>query len=170
MQILQKTSNSVLWLLEENDSIKENLLKEVRKYDIEESRIIFAKPVDPRDYLSRFQCADLFLDTSPYNAGITGSDAIWMGLPLLTCPGNTFVSRMAASLLIQLGLNDFVCHDWNEYINKAVQFCESRTGARMIFDRHFDRNHPIFSSEVFVKNLEAKLLQTMKDHYKKKAS
>ena len=170
MQILQKTTNSVLWLLEENDSIKENLLKEVRKYDIEESRIIFAKPIDPRDYLSRFQCADLFLDTSPYNAGITGSDAIWMGLPLLTCPGNTFVSRMAASLLIQLGLNDFVCHDWNEYINKAVQFCESRTSARMIFDRHFDRNHPIFSSEVFVKNLEAKLLQTMKDHYKKKAS
>lgn len=166
MQILQRTSNSVLWLLEENDSVKANLLREIRKYDIDESRIIFAKPVDPRDYLSRFQCADLFLDTSPYNAGITGSDAIWMGLPLLTCPGNTYVSRMAASLLNQLGLQDFICQDWNEYVNKAVQFCESRTGAREIFDRIFDRNHPIFSSEVFVKNLETALLQISQERDK----
>ena len=159
MQVLLQTNNSVLWLLEENPEVKENLLRESRKYGIDPNRLVFAKPIDPSDYLARFACADLFLDTSPYNAGITASDALWMGLPVLTCPGNTYVSRMAADLLIQMDLGEFVCQSWGEYVKKAVNYCQSKDMAKTLLNQRFTRNSPIFNSSQFVQNLEANYLE-----------
>jgi len=162
MQILRNTHNSVLWLLEGDEGLRENLRSFARLHRVDTERLIFAKPVHPAHYLARFQCADLFLDTSPYNAGITGSDALWMGLPLLTCPGNTYVSRMAASLLLQLKLDEFVCDSWNDYINKAITYCRTNS-ARVNFNAVFDRQSPIFNSQFFMKNYENSLLALMNE-------
>ena len=162
MRILERSPNSVLWLLEENPSVKENILREAKKYDVAPERLIFAKHVMPNDYLARFQCADLFLDTSPYNAGITASDAIWVGLPVLTCPGNTLVSRMAADLMIKLGLDDLVCKDWEEYIRKAIEYAETGK-ARDLVAARLDRKSFVFDTRFFVKSLERKYFEIGQD-------
>lgn len=158
MQILEETEHSVLWLLAESPELQQRFLLHAQLYQIDPKRIVFAHPIHPALYLARFQCADLFLDTSPYNAGITATDAIWMGLPVLTCPGNTYVSRMAADILLNLGLDTFVCSDWNAYIRKAIDFCQNNS-AKQIFMQRFDRQNPIFDSETFVRHFEAALIE-----------
>jgi predicted O-linked N-acetylglucosamine transferase (SPINDLY family) len=160
MQILLATENSVLWLLEENLFVKQNLINRALSYGVDVQRIVFAKQIEPTHYLARFDCADLFLDTSPYNAGITATDAIWMGVPTLTCPGNTFVSRMAADLMHNLQLDEFICKDWDEYMQKAVQYCQTRS-ARSRVDIDRIRAHAIFDSKQFVVNLEAQYLRVL---------
>ena len=158
MKILHLTPDSVLWLLEENPAVRENLVKEALRYGLEQNRLIFARHVQPHDYLARFQCADLFLDSSPYNAGITASDAVWMGLPVITCPGNTFVSRMAGDLMLKLGFSEFVCKDWDEYIRKAVKFGQSRAGL-IGFSGRVDRSSFVFDTQFFVRALERKYFE-----------
>ena len=158
MSILKQTQHSVLWLLADNEALQKQFLNFAKLHGVDPSRIVFANPVHPTLYLARFQCADLFLDTSPYNAGITASDAIWMGLPVLTCPGNTYVSRMAADILLNLGLHDFVCQDWNSYMNKAIDFCDHKS-AKQLFNQRFDKSNPIFDSANFVRQFEAALLK-----------
>lgn len=155
MQILKSVPNTVLWLLEENDFVRQRLLREGAKYGVGQDRLIFAKPVPPHEYLARFCCADLFLDTSPYNAGITASDALWMGLPVLTCPGKTYTSRMAADLLLQLNLPQFVAASWADYVQKAVVFALTRA-ARGLLDRERVRGSQVFDSRYFVRHLEAR--------------
>ncbi|MEY4563065.1 MAG: hypothetical protein RLZZ618_2342 [Pseudomonadota bacterium] len=121
MRILQQVDNSVLWLLADNDWARENLLAEADAHGIARERLIFAPRVAPPDYLARFQLADLFLDTFPYNGGTTASDALFMGLPLLTCSGRTYISRMAGSLLTAVGLPDLVTFNAADYERLAVQ-------------------------------------------------
>jgi predicted O-linked N-acetylglucosamine transferase (SPINDLY family) len=160
MNILKKTDNTVLWVLEENESVRESFIDEANRLSVSLSRIIFGPPVDPKDYLARFQCADLFLDTSPYNAGITASDALWMNLPVITCPGNTFTSRMAADLLINLNLEQLVCSSWAEYEEKAILFSKSNFLKQYLSDKDI-RSNRVFDSEFFVKSLESKYLEVV---------
>ena len=120
LRILRATPNSVLWLLEDNVWAKQNLSAIAARQGIEASRLHFAGRIDPKDYLARFQVADLFLDTTPYNAGTTANDALWAGLPILTLSGRTYVSRMAGSLLTSAGLSKFVCHSMESYEAKAI--------------------------------------------------
>ena len=157
MLILKKTDNTILWLLEENESVRENLILEANRLGVSVARLVFASPVPPEDYLARFQCADLFLDTSPYNAGITASDALWMGLPVLTCPGNTFTSRMAADLLMQLDLNELVCNSWPEYERKAISYSLNQDLKNLMLTKNIRDSH-VFDSKLFVKNFEKKLI------------
>ena len=158
MTILDRTENTVLWMLAENPQVETNIRSEVNKYGMSQDRVIFARHAQPSEYLARFACADLYLDASPYNAGITGSDAIWMGLPVLTCPGNTYVSRMAASLMLKLGLPEFVCSTWTDYINKAIDFSVTRK-AKEIMEERFDRNSFVFNSKFFIEALERKYIE-----------
>jgi predicted O-linked N-acetylglucosamine transferase (SPINDLY family) len=158
MKILEQTDNSVLWLLAENPNVEQNIKKELARYGMEEWRVIFAKHAQPSEYLARFSCADLYLDASPYNAGITGSDAVWMGLPVLTCPGNTFVSRMASDLMLKLNLSEFVCETWMEYIEKAINFSKTKT-AKSILERKLDRGSFVFDTKFFVQALERKFIE-----------
>jgi len=158
VRILQKAPDSVLWLLEDSEAVSENILSYVRRYDIDSNRIVFTGRVTPSEYLTRFSLADLFLDSSPYNAGATAADALWMGLPVLTCPGNTFVSRMAAALLLQLGLDEFVCNSWSDYEDKAIRFYWSK-GAKRILEQRNIRVHPVFDTQTFVRDFEAALLK-----------
>ena len=100
LRLLRATSGSVLWLSELNPTAQANLRREAERCGINPQRLIFApKVTDNADHLARQRLADLFLDTLPYNAHTTASDALWAGLPVLTCLGETFAGRVAASLL-----------------------------------------------------------------------
>jgi len=124
MRILRRSPNSILWLLEDNVWSKENLKTYALAHGVAPERLYFAGRVLPQDYLARFRAADLFLDTSPYNAGTTANDALWAGLPLLTCPGKTYVSRMAGSLLNSAGLHELIAKDLADYENIAVRLSQ----------------------------------------------
>ena len=121
MAILGRTSNSVLWLLADNTWARTNMERRARLRGVDPARLIFAGRVGPREYLGRLPLADLFLDTYPYNAGTTASDALRMGLPLVTFSGQCFASRMAGSLLTHIGLTWGVTGSLAEYIDKAVE-------------------------------------------------
>jgi predicted O-linked N-acetylglucosamine transferase (SPINDLY family) len=126
MNILHAVPDSVLWLLADNEWAQRNLQSEAQRQGIEASRLIFASRVAPEDYLARYRLADLFLDTTPFNAGTTANDALWMELPLLTCSGRTFSSRMAGSLLHTLGLDELITADLDEYERAAIRLARNR--------------------------------------------
>ena len=125
MSILRRTPGSVLWLLADNPWAQENMIRHAERKGVEPSRLIFAGRVPPHDYLVRYLVADLFLDTFPFNAGATANDALWMGLPILTCSGRTFASRMAGSLLSAAGLPELITTDLAGYEDKAVALLTS---------------------------------------------
>jgi predicted O-linked N-acetylglucosamine transferase (SPINDLY family) len=120
MRILQQVPGSVLWLLEDNPDQVANLRREAANRGVDAGRLVFAGFVSLQDYLARFAMADLFLDTLPYNAGATGSDALWAGLPLLTCRGDTFAGRYGASMLRALDLPEMITDNLSAYEAKAV--------------------------------------------------
>jgi predicted O-linked N-acetylglucosamine transferase (SPINDLY family) len=121
MRILKQVPNSVLWLLADNEWALENMRREADAHGIARERMILAPRVAPPEYLARFQLADLMLDTFPYNAGTTASDALWMGLPIVTYSGRSYISRMAGSLLTSVGLPDLVTESLADYEKLAVQ-------------------------------------------------
>src|SRR5262249_32570551 len=99
MRLLRAHAGSVLWLLDDNGDAQASLRNEARARGIDPARLVFAGRLDLAEHLARHRLADLFLDTLPYNAHTTASDALWSGLPLLTCRGDGFAGRVAASLL-----------------------------------------------------------------------
>ena len=120
MAILRRTDKAVLWLFSDNPYATKNLIEEAAKRGVDASRIIFATRTDPAQYRARLALADLFLDTFPYNAGTTASDALRAGLPLLTLSGASFISRMAGSLLSVLGLEECITYEAAQYVDLAV--------------------------------------------------
>lgn len=121
MRLLDKMPGSVLWLLECNRWARENLAREATARGIDPNRLIFAPRVPINQHLARHALADLFLDTLPYNAHTTASDALWMGLPIVTCPGSTFTSRVAASLLHTAGVPELIAGSLEEYESLALK-------------------------------------------------
>ncbi|MDG2293327.1 MAG: glycosyltransferase, partial [Methylophilaceae bacterium] len=108
-----------------NPWAKANLEKEAELAGIDQTRLIFAERTASEAHLARQQHADLFLDTLPYNAHTTASDALSAGLPVLTCMGDTFSARVAASLLTHIGLPQLVCHSLIDYENKALEYAQN---------------------------------------------
>ena len=108
MRILKRVDGSVMWLLEDNAKATSNLRKEAEIRGVNPERLVFAKRTSLPDHLARHRLADLFLDTLPYNAHTTASDALWTGLPVLTRIGETFAGRVAASLLNAIGLPELI--------------------------------------------------------------
>src|SRR4029453_18065999 len=108
MRLLQGVEGSVLWLLADNAAATRNLKREAAARGIDPERLVFAPRRDLPEHLARHRLADVFLDTLPYNAHTTASDALWAGLPVVTCKGNTFAGRVAASLLHAAGLPELV--------------------------------------------------------------
>jgi predicted O-linked N-acetylglucosamine transferase (SPINDLY family) len=121
MRVLHAVPGSVLWLLADNDSARANLQREAAAAGIAPERLVFAPRVMPADYLARFRLADLVLDTFPFNAGTTASDALWVGTPILTRAGRSYISRMAGSLLHAVGLPDLVTHSLADYERLAIE-------------------------------------------------
>jgi predicted O-linked N-acetylglucosamine transferase (SPINDLY family) len=120
-RLLLAVPNSVLWLFATNAEAKINLIKEAQLRGIDASRLIFAEVVDLPAHLGRLKCADIFLDTTPYNAGTTASNALWVGLPVVTCAGDTFASRMAGSLLTALDIPELITYNLGDYYELALQ-------------------------------------------------
>jgi predicted O-linked N-acetylglucosamine transferase (SPINDLY family) len=156
MRILRRTPGSVLWLLADNEWAHNNLCLVAKQYGIDEGRLRFAPRVSPENYLARYQVADLFLDTFPFNAGTTASDALWAGLPLLTYSGRTFASRMAGSLLNAVGLPELIATDLQDYEDKAVALAQNPDRIAMM-KQHLANERlrcPLFDTPKFVRDLE----------------
>lgn len=156
MRVLQQVPGSVLWLLADNDTCRANLLRAAQAQGVAAQRLIFAPRVAPPEYLARFACADLMLDTFPFNAGTTASDALWMGLPIVTRAGRTCISRMAGSLLHAVGLPDLVTETQAAYEKLAVDL--GRTPARVASYRRYLAEHgrasPLFDLPARVRDIE----------------
>src|SRR5262249_17364553 len=120
-RLLGACPNSVLWLYYVNDSALANIQQELLLHGIDPSRVILAPFVAQPDHLARLGLADLFLDTLPYNAQTTASDALWAGVPVLTCLGSTFAGRVAASALQAVGLPELVTNSLEEYEALALK-------------------------------------------------
>jgi predicted O-linked N-acetylglucosamine transferase (SPINDLY family) len=110
MRLLREAGDSVLWLLEDNAAASRNLRLEAARRGVLATRLVFAPRIDHARHLARHLLADLFVDTLPYNAHTTACDALWTGLPLVTCMGGTFPGRVAGSLLHAAGLPDLITH------------------------------------------------------------
>jgi predicted O-linked N-acetylglucosamine transferase (SPINDLY family) len=130
MEILRGADNAVLWLARDNDWSEANLRAATLRAGIDSERLIFAERIDPDLYMSRLRLADLFLDTFPYNAGTVASDALRMELPLLTLCGQSFVSRMAGSLVTALGVPEAIAISRAEYVAKAIHFATNADAYR----------------------------------------
>jgi len=120
MRILDRTPESCLWLLADNDTARANLLREAAARGIDPGRLVFAPRLPLPEHLARMRLADLFLDTFPCNAHTTASDALWAGVPLLTLAGEAFAARVAASLLTAVGLPELVAGSPDVYEDMAV--------------------------------------------------
>jgi predicted O-linked N-acetylglucosamine transferase (SPINDLY family) len=125
MRLLASVPGSVLWLLEANDLVTGNLRSEAEKRGVDPGRLLFAPLVASAEHLGRHRHADLFLDTLPCNAHTTASDALWAGLPVLTCSGNTFAGRVAGSLLTAVGMPELVMGSLEEYEQTALALARS---------------------------------------------
>jgi len=155
-EILRQVKGSYLWLLDDNPLASSNLRAEIRKRGIEPDRLLFAPRVALEDHLARISAADLFLDTSPYNAHTTTSDALWAGLPVLTRIGESFASRVAASLIFAAELPELVVDTDEAYVRLAVDLAASPSNLEALRDRLITNreNVPLFDSVRFTRNLE----------------
>jgi predicted O-linked N-acetylglucosamine transferase (SPINDLY family) len=161
MTILQRTPGSVLWLVADDDAVRIRLRAHAAARDVDPERLIFAARVAPENYLARYQLADLFLDTFPFNAGTTASDALWAGLPLLTLSGAAFDARMAGSLLHAVGLPQLITETLPDYVERAVALGTGRHEAAAM-KATLEANRAtcvLFDSPRLVRALEDKLLE-----------
>ncbi len=166
MRLLRQREGSVLWLLGGNAAIEGNLQREVRARGVDPARLIFAPRLRYAEHLARYPLADLFLDTLPFNAGTTASDALWAGLPVLTCPGAAFAARMAGSVLQALGLPELVAPSLAAYETMAVALAADATllaGIRRKLADHRDR-FPAFDTDRFRRHLEAAYVAMWERH------
>ena len=125
MRILHQVPGSVLWLLQSNSWAIRNLQQHAQAAGIDPARLVFAARTSIEQHIARQQHADLMLDTSPYNAHTTASDALWQGVPLLTVAGDTFPSRVSASLLNHIGLDECICADWDALEQRAIELANT---------------------------------------------
>jgi protein O-GlcNAc transferase len=154
MRILTQVPHSVLWLLDCNPWAKRNLLNAATSHGVAPERLIFAPRVSIADHLARHVHADLFLDTLPYNAHTTASDALWMGVPIVTCMGGSFPGRVCASLLNTVGLLRLVTNDLEDYISLAVTLAANPAQLAQANADLTAHRAQLFDSPAFVSRLE----------------
>lgn len=168
MNILNQVPHSVLWLLEDNPSALSNLKIEAEKLGVNVSRIIFAKRLPLDQHLARHRAADIFLDTLPYNAHTTASDALWAGLPVLTRIGKSFQGRVAASLLEAIGLPELITKTDDEYVALAVELSKNSTLLMQLKSRLIQNRlqTPLFDTKKSTLGLEC-LYEKMHELYER---
>ena len=161
MRILRAVPGSVLFLLADNDQAMKNLSMEAVARGVAAERVIFGKRLSLPEYLARYRVADLFLDTHPYNAGTTASDALWAGLPVLTRTGEAFASRVAASLLHAIHLPELVAATPEAYEALAIELATDAAKLDAIRAK-LEKNRlttPLFDTRLFAGHLEAAYTQ-----------
>lgn len=155
-EILANTPNSVLWLLKTSSLTEENLRREAEQRGIAQERLIFTGREERSIYAARYRLADIFLDTFVYNANTTGNDALWVGLPLLTCPGNYYPNRGAASMLTALDLPELIANNHEDYRDKAIYFYHHPDALKKVREKlqQSRSTSPLFDTQRTVRNLE----------------
>lgn len=166
MRVLDQVPASVLWLFGGNAEATANLRREAAALGVAPERLVFAARAEPAEHLARHRLANLFLDTLPFNAHTTASDALWAGLPVLTCEGTTFAGRVAASLVHAAGLPELVTHSPAEYEAFAVRLATHADelagfAARLAANR---QTFPLFDTDRFRRHLEAGYVQMWERH------
>jgi predicted O-linked N-acetylglucosamine transferase (SPINDLY family) len=156
-RILRRVEGSVLWLLVDNPAAARNLRREAALRNVSAERLIFAERIDLPGHLARHRVADLFLDTLPYNAHTTASDALWAGLPILTCTGEAFASRVAASLLQAIHLPELIASTPQQYEDLAVDLATDPPRLARIKQKLADNRltAPLFDIERYTRHVEA---------------
>lgn len=157
MRLLRQVDGSVLWLVADDRALEDNLRREAQARGVAPERLVFARRLAYADHLARQRLADLFLDALPFNGGTTTSDALWMGLPVLTRPGEAFASRMSASLLAAVGLPELVVQSVEDYEALALRLARESAllgdlKARLARQR---TTHPLFDTARITRHVEA---------------
>jgi predicted O-linked N-acetylglucosamine transferase (SPINDLY family) len=157
MRILKAVPASVLLLNADNEAMQTNLCAHAAQHEVDPRRLVFSGRLPPAEYLARYRAADLFLDTLPYNAGTTASDALWAGLPVLTLTGNSFASRIAASLLTALGVPELITSTQQQYEELAIELSlnPQRLAQIRAKVRENRLSSSLFDTPEFARNLEA---------------
>ena len=163
MRILKAVDNSVLFLYAENKLVEDNLKKEAGARGIQSARLVFCRSIPTDEYLARYRACDLFLDTAPYNAGTTASDALWAGVPIITFIGQSLASRMAASLLKAIRLPELIANTQEEYEALAIELA---LNPKKLADIKLKLTNnrltaPLFNTPHFTKNIEAAYIKMM---------
>jgi predicted O-linked N-acetylglucosamine transferase (SPINDLY family) len=166
MRILTAVEGSVLWLYQDNESAADNLQKEASARGIDPTRIIFAKRMSLEEHLARHRQADLFLDAFPYNAHTTASDALWAGLPVLTLMGQSFASRVAASLLTAIGLPELITTTPAAYEALAIELAKNPEQLTALKQKLSSNRltTPLFDTPQFTQDLERAYMQMYERH------
>jgi predicted O-linked N-acetylglucosamine transferase (SPINDLY family) len=157
MSILERVPNSVLWLLDGTDVVNKHLAATAERHGIAPERLVFASKMGHSDHLARYSLADLFLDTVPYGAHTTASDALWAGVPILTLSGRSFASRVCGSLARSAGLAELVCNTPEEYVERAVALANDRPKIQQ-YKQHLAATRDscvLFKTDDLVQHLEA---------------
>ena len=157
MRILKAVDGSVLWLFQDNSWVAENLKKEAEKLGISADRLVFAERLPLPEHLARHRQADLFLDTSPYNAHTTASDALWTGLPVMTLMGRSFASRVAASLLNAIDLPELITSTQEKYESLAIELAlnPKKLADIKLKLANSGLTAALFDTPLFTKNIES---------------
>ena len=154
MRILQQVPDSVLWLLQCNQWATRHLQQQAQAAGIAVDRLVFAPRTSIAQHIARQQHADLMLDTAPYNAHTTASDALWQGIPLLTVAGDTFPARVSASLLKHIGLDECICSDWATLEQRAITLAQDATVLASLKAKLKEQASVLFEPPVFCRQLE----------------
>jgi predicted O-linked N-acetylglucosamine transferase (SPINDLY family) len=166
MRLLTRVEDSVLWLRRSNEWAEVNLKKEAEARGVDPGRLIFAEKCDYSKYLMRMTNADLFLDTFNYNAGAIANDALWCGLPVLTLQGQSYVARMASSLLTAIGLPELITTSGDDYEQLALDLAtnpEKLSAIKLRLNTERD-NSVLFNTGQFTKDIET-AYRRMYDRY-----
>jgi predicted O-linked N-acetylglucosamine transferase (SPINDLY family) len=161
MRLLKSVEGSVLWLYEDNEAAAKNLRHEAEKRGVDSSRLVFAKRMPLAEHLARHRIANVFLDAFPCNAHTTASDALWTGLPVLTLMGQSFASRVAASLLTAIGLPELITTSPQAYEALAIELAknpEKLTSIKVKLAKN-RLTTPLFNTPQFTKDLEQAYVQ-----------
>ncbi len=166
MNLLKAVPHSVLWLYVGNRFVVDNLCREAAACGVDPSRLVFAPPMLAPRHMARHRLADLFLDTFPYTAHTTASDALWMGCPLVTLAGDTFATRVAGSLLSTIGLPELITSTIEDYSATALRLAREPKllgdlKARLIANRG---TSPLFDARLFARNLERAYVTMWETH------
>jgi protein O-GlcNAc transferase len=160
MRLLKAAEGSVLWLLDDNPASVRNLKRQAEARGVSAQRLVFAPRRRLEDHLARHRLADLFLDALPCNAHTTASDALWAGLPVLTCTGETFAGRVAASLLSAVGLPELITESLASYEALAMRLARDPAALSAVKANLAEQRDvaPLFDTMRFTRNLESAYL------------
>jgi len=163
LEILRQVPDTILWIINDHPQVQERLRFRVAAEGLEPQRLVFSPVMTRAKFAQACRLADLLLDTSPYSSGATAATALANGLPLLTCPGNSFASRMGASLCAATGLNELICSTPEAYQQKAIDLGQKPSELKRL-RRHLIDQHdklPLFNTAVWVRHFEILLEQLM---------